>query len=75
MRRKHYSFIFQSPQLHNSLTALEQLVSVYYLNRLLPLTGKEKKQVENRADELLELLGLADKGNAYPKQLSGTALS
>lgn len=71
MRREHCSFIFQSPQLHNSLTAREQLVSVYYLDRLLPLTGKKKKQVENRADELLELFGLADRGNAYPKQLSG----
>lgn len=71
MRREYCSFIFQSPQLHNALTAREQLVSVYYLDRLLPLTGKKKQQVENLADELLELVGLADKGNAYPKQLSG----
>ena len=71
IRREHCSFIFQSPQLHNSLTAREQLTSVYYLDRILPLRGQQKREVEQRADELLNRIGLGDRANAYPKELSG----
>ena len=37
----------------------------------MELYGTPKEQAEQRARELLELVGLPDKANAYPAQLSG----
>ncbi len=37
----------------------------------MEIAGYDKKQAEERAYELLELVGLTDKANAYPAQLSG----
>ena len=37
----------------------------------MELSGTPKEQAEQRARELLELVGLPDKANAYPAQLSG----
>ncbi len=37
----------------------------------LELAGTDKVDAKNRAKELLELVGLADKAKAYPSQLSG----
>lgn len=37
----------------------------------LEIAGEDKKVAKARAKELLELVGLADKANAYPSQLSG----
>ena len=37
----------------------------------MEIAGKSKEEASKRADELLALVGLADKADAYPAQLSG----
>ncbi len=37
----------------------------------LEIAGKDKEYIKRRVDELLELVDLKDKSNAYPNQLSG----
>lgn len=37
----------------------------------LEITGKSKKEARERAQELLEIVGLSEKAKAYPAQLSG----
>ena len=70
-RRNNISFIFQSPQLHDSLTVLQQVMSNAYLDRFLPLYGEKKKQLQQSAIEILEKIGLGDKLHSYPQELSG----
>lgn len=70
-RRNNISFIFQSPQLHDSLTVLQQVMSNAYLDRFFPLQGEKKKQLQQSAIELLEKIGLGDKLQSYPQELSG----
>lgn len=70
-RRNNISFIFQSPQLHDSLTVLQQVMSNAYLDRFLPLQGENKKQLQQSAIEILEKIGLGDKLHSYPQELSG----
>ena len=64
MRRK-ITMIFQGFNLLMQRTCLN--------NVMLPLKlgGADKKQAEEKARELLELVGLPDKANSYPAQLSG----
>lgn len=64
LRGQKIGFVFQSYQLVPTLTAKE--------NILLPaeLTGL-KGDWEKRADELLERVGLSNRGHHYPIQLSG----
>jgi ABC-type lipoprotein export system ATPase subunit len=65
MRNRRIGFIFQFPSLLPSLTALE--------NVLLPTIFNANPATEAgnpRALELLESVGLKDKLNAYPRQLS-----
>ncbi|MEQ1554150.1 MAG: ABC transporter ATP-binding protein [Ferruginibacter sp.] len=64
-RNKNIGFIFQFHHLLPEFTALE--------NVCIPgwIAGKKKKEVENRAIELLETLGLKDKLENKPHQLSG----
>jgi putative ABC transport system ATP-binding protein len=64
LRGNKIGFVFQSYQLVPTLTARE--------NILLPaeLIGL-RDDVERRADELLERVGLAKRGHHYPIQLSG----
>lgn len=71
IRRNHIGFVFQSPQLNSALTSKEQLINTKHLDKFLPLTGNDKKQANNRAEELLSLVGLGDKINAKPSELSG----
>jgi putative ABC transport system ATP-binding protein len=63
MRRNDIGFIFQFFQLLPSLTALE--------NVELPLLLASGKHTEATARERLEWVGLAEKANALPWQLSG----
>ena len=64
MRRK-ITMIFQGFNLLMQRTCLK--------NVMLPLklSGVDSKQAEQKAMELLELVGLPDKANSYPAQLSG----
>lgn len=63
IRRKHIGFIFQSFNLMPTLTALE--------NVMIPLELKNEKNIRERSIELLEKVGLGDRYNHYPSQLSG----
>jgi len=64
-RRKNVGVVFQSVQLIPTLTALE--------NVLLPmeLAGVEAHKALARAKSLLRYLGLEDKADRYPVELSG----
>lgn len=67
-RNKKINFIFQFASLIPTLTALE--------NVMLPASlgasrDKSKRDVKHEAAALLGMVGLADKINAYPSQLSG----
>ena len=63
LRRGTIGFVFQSFQLLANMTARE--------NVLLPLELLEARDADERADELLELVGLAERSGHYPAQLSG----
>jgi len=63
VRGKHVGFVFQSFQLLGSLTALE--------NVMLPVELRGDALAENQAIEFLEKVGLADRLDHYPRQLSG----
>lgn len=63
VRNQHVGFIFQSFNLLPTLTALE--------NVMVPLELRGEKNVASRALELLDKVGLADRKNHYPTQLSG----
>jgi putative ABC transport system ATP-binding protein len=65
-RLKHCGFIFQGYNLFPALTARQQLEMV--LRWGAGATGREARR---RADEMLDLLGLAKKANLRPMQLSG----
>lgn len=63
LRRAHVGFVFQDFQLLGNLTALE--------NVLLPLELLGDGDGEPRARELLGRVGLGDRLEHYPSQLSG----
>ena len=62
-RNKYIGFIFQNFQLLSTLTALE--------NVMVPLELRGEKNIKPRALDLLDKVGLADRGHHYPAQLSG----
>lgn len=64
IRGRKIGFVFQSYQLVPTLTARE---NVLLPAELAGLTG----DIENRADELLDRVGLRNRGHHYPIQLSG----
>src|SRR5829696_8281650 len=63
VRNEHVGFIFQNFQLLPTLTALE--------NIMVPLELRKEKKIRTRALDLLEKVGLGDRGHHYPAQLSG----
>lgn len=63
VRAQGVSFVFQNFQLLPGLTALE--------NVMLPLEIRGTKQPKQRAQELLEQVGLGQRLSHYPNQLSG----
>lgn len=63
VRNQHIGFIFQSFNLLPTLTALE--------NVMVPLELRGEKNVASRALDLLDKVGLADRKDHYPTQLSG----
>ena len=63
VRNQNVGFIFQNFQLLPTLTALE--------NVMVPLELRSQKGAERIARDLLDRVGLADRGHHYPLQLSG----
>ncbi|HEX4958280.1 MAG TPA: ABC transporter ATP-binding protein [Lacibacter sp.] len=64
-RNKHIGFVFQFHHLLPEFTALENVCIPGWLG------NRNKKQVEDRARELLKLLGLENRVNNKPNALSG----
>lgn len=63
VRAQHVGFVFQSFQLLPNLTALE--------NVMLPLEIINQPNVKERASAMLEAVGLGQRMQHYPRQLSG----
>jgi putative ABC transport system ATP-binding protein len=63
IRNQYVGFVFQNFQLLATLTALE--------NVMVPLELRGEKNVTPKAKELLSRVGLADRMDHYPTQLSG----
>ena len=65
IRREKVGFIFQTFNLIPTLTALKNIELPLFPDRI------DKKEMEMRAFDLLELMGMKDKANHYPGMLSG----
>jgi len=63
VRNQYVGFIFQNFQLLPTLTALE--------NVMVPLELRGEKNIRARSLDLLDKVGLANRGHHYPAQLSG----
>lgn len=64
-RNKHIGFVFQFHHLLPEFSAIENVSIPAWI------AGKNKKEVADRAQELLEILGLRDRLHNKPQQLSG----
>ena len=64
-RNKHIGFVFQFHQLLPEFTALENIMIPAYI------AGKSNKEATKRANELLIFMGLSDRANHKPAELSG----
>ena len=65
-RREHVSFIFQSYNLIPVLTVVENVEIP------LSIAGKlQKTQMRKKALEILDAVGIADKADRFPRELSG----
>ena len=64
-RNKHLGFVFQFHNLLPEFSALE--------NVMIPgfIADREEKRLKQRGNELLEILGLADRADHKPAELSG----
>lgn len=65
IRRENFGFVFQNPNLLSSLTALENVEVT------LNLAGVKGENAKSNAKMLLEKLGLVDRLNHRPDELSG----
>lgn len=63
VRNQYVGFVFQNFQLISTLTALE--------NVMVPIELRGENNSEDIATELLEKVGLSDRADHYPNQLSG----
>ena len=63
VRNLYVGFVFQNFQLLPTLTALE--------NVMVPLELRRERNVRSIALDLLDKVGLSDRGHHYPAQLSG----
>ena len=64
-RNRHIGFVFQFHQLLPEFTALENIMIPAFI------AGKGRSEAKARAEELLQFLGLADRANHRPNELSG----
>jgi len=63
VRNQYVGFVFQNFQLLPTLTALE--------NVMIPLELRGGKNISTKAENLLDRVGLAERMDHYPSQLSG----
>ena len=64
-RNRHIGFVFQFHQLLPEFTTLENIMIPAFI------AGKGRSKAKARAEELLQFLGLADRANHKPNELSG----
>ena len=64
-RNRHLGFVFQFHQLLPEFTALENIMIPAYI------AGTSQRQAKERARELLDFMGLADRATHKPAELSG----
>jgi lipoprotein-releasing system ATP-binding protein len=64
-RNSRIGFVFQFHNLLPEFTAFENICIPGYIG------GRDRREVEARADELIDLLGLADRRDHKPAELSG----
>ena len=64
-RNRHIGFVFQFHQLLPEFTALENIMIPAYI------AGTSQKATKLRAQELLQFMGLSDRANHKPNELSG----
>ena len=64
-RNRHIGFVFQFHQLLPEFTALENILIPAYI------AGTSRKAAQQRAEELLQFMGLADRAQHKPNELSG----
>ena len=64
--RGQSSMVFQQYSLFSNKTALENIMAP-----LLLVQKMDKPQAEKKAQDVLRMVGLADKANEYPSRLSG----
>ncbi|MDR2805450.1 MAG: ABC transporter ATP-binding protein [Dysgonamonadaceae bacterium] len=64
-RLHHIGFVFQAYNLIPVLTAKENVSFV------MELQGRKKEEIDRRAEELLQAVGLGDRMNSRPAKLSG----
>ncbi|MEO0129179.1 MAG: ABC transporter ATP-binding protein [candidate division WOR-3 bacterium] len=65
IRNKHIGFVFQFHHLLPEFTVLENIMLPAYLN------GENIKSAQERAFEILKMLGIIDKSSRLPDELSG----
>lgn len=64
-RNRHIGFVFQFHQLLPEFTALENVMIPAFI------AGKSRKEAKERAEELLNFMGLGDRAGHKPNELSG----
>ena len=64
-RNKHIGFVFQFHQLLPEFTAIENIMIPAYI------AGVGNKQARQRAEELLQFMGLSERAKHKPNELSG----
>jgi lipoprotein-releasing system ATP-binding protein len=64
-RNRHIGFVFQFHQLLPEFTALENIMIPAYI------AGTSTKEARQRAEELLQFMGLNNRGHHKPNELSG----
>jgi ABC-type lipoprotein export system ATPase subunit len=74
LRNQRIGFVFQFPSLLPALTSLENVMLPTMFGEEQPpsaVRGPKDEPVRERAAQLLEQVGLADKLHSFPRQLSG----
>lgn len=64
-RNRHLGFVFQFHQLLPEFTAIENIMIPAFI------AGTSQKAAKERAQELLQFMGLSDRANHKPNELSG----